>query len=434
MISNHYLKTAIAVLALISGACSSNSGSGDAAGTGGGPEPGAGGTSSGGASSGGAFGSGGKLGLGGQTMAGGTSAAGGRTATGGATGSTTATGGTTGGATATGGSTATAGAVGTGGQSARGGTSGTGGLTSTGGTWTVGGSTGNGGAIGAGGFDGAAGGQTGFGGMGGGGGSSSGGTTEAGGTGAGGRTGSGGTSSNGGATSADGGNGTGGATGTFEPCPASGACKILPLGDSITWGVNYEGGYRIKLFADTITDNKNITYVGKLSNGPNTVSEVTFPKDNEGHSGWTLQQIDDIVTGKSTESNYSGKKLIADLAPNIILLHAGTNDMARGPSGAPERLGTLIDHIVTDAPDALLVVTTIIPVLQAAYTSTTETYNQDVPDVVQQRSATNDHIVFIDMFATFPTSGMSNDGVHPNQQGYDWMAEFWYDAIKSYLH
>lgn len=379
-------KTAIVVLALLAGACSSESG--QSAGTGG--KPGSGGTSSAGGAtlSGGVIGSGGKTGSGGQM-------------------------------TGTGG-------VATGGSIARGGASGTGGATSGGGTLAVGGSEGTGGLTGTGGRsvvdagprDGSGTGVDGR--------IGSGGAMADGGTGSGGKYGSGGIGG------PDG--GAGGATGTFAPCPATGACKILPLGDSITWGVNYDGGYRVKLFSSALTDNKTITYVGKLSNGPSTVSGTTFPKNNEGHSGWTIQQIDDIVTGKSTDTNYNGKKMMVDLAPHIVLLHAGTNDTSRSPTGMPDRLGSLIDHILADGPDVLLVVTTIVPIKQGSYGTVGESFNKEVPGVVQKRIDAGKHVILVDMFKAFPSSGLSSDGVHPNQSGYDWMAGVWYDAIKSYLH
>jgi len=252
--------------------------------------------------------------------------------------------------------------------------------------------------------------------------------------GAGGAAGSGGQPGSGGGAAGTAGSSAGGGPGSFNPCPASGACKVLPLGDSITWGVNYDGGYRVKVFADATTDQKNLTFVGKLSNGPTTVSGAMFPKNNEGHSGWTIQQLDDIVTGKSTDANYNGKKLLVDLAPHIVLLHAGTNDTSRMPTGMPDRLGTLIDHIVQDAPDALLVVTTIVPIKQGSYGAIGETFDNAIPAVVQTRIDAGKHIVLVDMFKSFPSNGLGSDGVHPNQQGYEWMAGVWYAAIKSYLH
>ena len=391
MLTSPHLKTVIAALVLLGSACSSD---------GGGPKGTGGGTG---------------LGSGGTSSAGGTTASGGSIGSGGTPGS---------GGTGTGGRAATGGAIGAGGLPTTGGTSGTGGAAG------VGGSLGSGGAMGTGGMG------TGAGGTGAGGRTGYGGTTGSGGTGTGGMTGNGGTGGPDGGNKDLGGpeSGTGGGGGTFDPCPASGACKILPLGDSITWGVNYDGGYRVKLFSNTLTDKKNITYVGKLSNGPSTVSGATFPKNNEGHSGWTIQQIDDIVTGAATDANYSGKKMMVDQAPNIVLLHAGTNDTSRSPTGMTDRLGALIDHIVENGPNVLLVVTTIIPIKQGSYGSVGETFDNAVPAVVQKRIDAGKHVILVDMFKNFPSAGLSSDGVHPNQQGYDWMAGVWYDAIKGYLH
>jgi len=300
----------------------------------------------------------------------------------------------------------------------------------------AGGVPGTGGAVGLGGSSGTGGrSDPGSGGSGGKLGTAGAGPAEGGRAGAGGASGSAGQPASGGGSGVGaGGAGAGGGTGSFNPCPATGACKVLPLGDSITWGVNYDGGYRVKVFADATADNKNITYVGKLSNGPTTVSGAMFPKNNEGHSGWTIQQLDDIATGKSTDANYNGKKLVVDLAPNIVLLHAGTNDTSRMPTGMADRLGTLIDHIIEDGPNALLVVTTIVPIKQGSYGPIGEMFDSSIPAVVQKRVDAGKHIILVDMFKNFPSNGLGSDGVHPNQQGYEWMAGVWYAAIKSYLH
>jgi lysophospholipase L1-like esterase len=340
-----------------------------------------------------------------------------------ATGGSTATGGTpTGGVPSTAGGISTGGAP-TGGRTAAGGSPATGGLPGNGATGgvTAGGGRSSGGSKASGGTPGL-GGATVTGGS-----KATGGVSTSGGSGA-----MGGVTAAGGARG--GGAGAGGGTGSFDPCPTSGPCKILPLGDSITWGVNYDGGYRVKLFSDTIADKKNITYVGKLSNGPSMVSGTVFPKNNEGHSGWVIQQLDDIVTGKATDANYNGKKMMVDLAPDIVLLHAGTNDTSRNPTGMPDRLGTLIDHIVEDGPDVLLVVTTIIPIKQGSYGTVGQTFDDAVPGVVQKRIDAGKHVVLVDMFKNFPSDGLSSDGVHPNQTGYDWMAGVWHDAVKGYLH
>jgi hypothetical protein len=76
----------------------------------------------------------------------------------------------------------------------------------------------------------------------------------------------------------------------------------------------------------------------------------------------------------STQAAWSGKtiKFISDHVgpslqqnPNIVLLHAGTNDMnpnpaisteGNDPRGAAERLGGLIDQIIKALPDAVILV------------------------------------------------------------------------------
>lgn len=240
--------------------------------------------------------------------------------------------------------------------------------------------------------------------------------------------------------------GSGGASGggTFDPCPATDPCKILPLGDSITWGINYGGGYRIKLFIHANTDGKKVSFVGYDKANPPTASVLSglgsamsmWTPNHEGHSGWTIQQDDDLVTGKSTATNdsvsYTGKKVVADFNPNIVLVHLGTNDMHGTPAGAPDRLGTCIDHIVADAPNALVVVASIIPFPSGA--SSVTTFNAAVPGEVKTRADAGKHVIYVDMFSALQTSDLGSDMVHPNEGGYEKMAVVWYNAIKSYLH
>jgi len=228
-----------------------------------------------------------------------------------------------------------------------------------------------------------------------------------------------------GGASATGGQATGGTNGggagSFEPCPASGVCKIMPLGDSITDGTGFSGGYRVELFAKAVADQKNITFVGSLSNGPSTVAGVTFPKSHEGHFGWTISQVDDLIPNPALNP-----------APQIVLLHLGTNDINQNTlSGAPERLGSLIDQIIAKLPSALIVVAKIIP--EPSKANDIATFNNAIPQIVQTRANAGKHVILVDQFTGFLSSELG-DGVHPNQAGYTRMAGVWYTAIKGYLH
>jgi lysophospholipase L1-like esterase len=240
----------------------------------------------------------------------------------------------------------------------------------------------------------------------------------------GGASGAGGSGFGGGSGNGSGGIAAGGSSG-YQPCPTNGdPCKILPLGDSITWGIQYDGAYRVQLFSKAVAAHQKITFTGSLSNGPNTVAGMPFPKHNEGHSGWTIAQDASLVPSPAF-----------DTLPNIVLLMIGTNDVyaPSGQAAMPDRLGALMDKIFAAAPNALLVVAKITPLANAGSASTIQAYNDAIPGLVQARAAAGKHVLMADMNAGFTKAMLSNDGVHPNQSGYDFMGNAWYAVISSLL-
>jgi lysophospholipase L1-like esterase len=233
--------------------------------------------------------------------------------------------------------------------------------------------------------------------------------------------GSGGKASGGGAGSggAVGGGGSGGGSSDFNPCPAKGEpCKIMPLGDSITDGFGTAGGYRIELFSKALADGKSITFVGRFMNGPTMVAGQTFPRSHEGTSGITIGGLDMTIPEPALNPD-----------PHIVLLHIGTNDM-RNANGAPDRLATLMDQILTTLPDSLLVVSSIVPLPSSA--NAVSTYNAAIPPLVQTRASAGKHVIYLDQFKGFPDSELA-DGVHPSPAGYARMAGVWYEGIKDLL-
>lgn len=243
------------------------------------------------------------------------------------------------------------------------------------------------------------------------------------------------------ATPTDADSGTSG-DGEFSPCPTNGdACKILPFGDSITFGMGSEsaghGGYRVHLFELAVGDNRNITFVGSSTaqdnggpSGPEMVAGLPFPRANEGHSGWRISTgvnpINDRVPSPALDDD-----------PHIILLHIGTND-ATMDSGATmaSNLATLMDNIIMHAPDALLVVAQIVPFPMSDFgadaNARVDAYNALIPDLVQERSASGNHVILADLNTGYDNADFA-DPVHPNKAGYDFMAERWYEVIKDYL-
>jgi len=211
---------------------------------------------------------------------------------------------------------------------------------------------------------------------------------------------------------------------------------ILPLGDSITEGCcDLNGGYRVELFNQAVTNGKNVTFVGSLANGPDTVASKPFPKHHEGHGGYTISGGGNgPIAGTITDNALSMYK------PNIVLLMIGTNDVNQSIdlSNAPSRLGALIDEIVAGAPNALLVVATIIPTQTDSTNTRVRTYNAAIPDVVKTRATAGKHVIVVDHYAAFSQNSsyktaLMADGLHPNTAGYAVLGRSWYGAISTYL-
>jgi lysophospholipase L1-like esterase len=112
--------------------------------------------------------------------------------------------------------------------------------------------------------------------------------------------------------------------------------------------------------------------------------------------------------------------------PDTVLLHIGTNDMYQNPTNASARLGTLIDKITTLSPKAEVFVATIVPFPMGA--QAVQSYNAQIPGIVQARADAGKHVHLVDMFPKL-TSGDLADGVHPSATGYAKMAAAWYEAL-----
>lgn len=243
------------------------------------------------------------------------------------------------------------------------------------------------------------------------------------------------TSSNGGSAGA-GGKGDGGQLGAtagsssmggasgWNPCVAS-PCVVLPLGDSITHGYNSsdDAGYRSALFKLAVADNRKLTFIGSLSNGPAMVSGQTFPKTHEGHDGITVTGITGYVPPTKAFST----------TPNFVLLHIGTNDMTSNanPSTTASQLDALLTNIVKAAPNALVVVAKIVPLGYS--NSNYDQYIAKIPDIVKAHADKNEHVVLVDM-SKLPASDIRGNGnVHPTDKGYADMADLWYGVLKLHL-
>lgn len=140
----------------------------------------------------------------------------------------------------------------------------------------------------------------------------------------------------------------------------------------------------------------------------------------EGHAGFRIDQIQ------------ASAVLTLPERPNVVLLHGGTNDVCfyNMSAGAVSRLGGLLDVIFGDCPDATVVVAQLVPSgLNATWDGLVQTYNAALAQLVTGRIAQGQHLVLVDMHSVInPVTDLS-DEVHPNDAGYQIMAEQWYQGI-----
>ncbi|MFD8304451.1 ricin-type beta-trefoil lectin domain protein [Streptomyces sp. NPDC059690] len=184
--------------------------------------------------------------------------------------------------------------------------------------------------------------------------------------------------------------------------------RLMPLGDSITWGVGSPSGnsYRSFLWNQLAAEGHALDFVGSGRNG--TMSDP----DNEGHSGWRIDQIAGIADS-----------VLARYRPNVVTLEIGTNDLNGNyqiPT-APDRLRALIDQITRDAPDATVLVGTVIVSTSGTEEANRPAFNAKLPGIVQAEQAAGKHVRLVDMSAL--TSADLSDSLHPNDNGFRKMAD-----------
>jgi lysophospholipase L1-like esterase len=209
---------------------------------------------------------------------------------------------------------------------------------------------------------------------------------------------------------------------------------ILPLGDSITYGVGSsdKGGYRTFLWKDFVRNGYKVWFVGSLSNGPDAIDT-----HHEGHPGWRIDQISSHVI-----------TWLLLYRPQIILLFIGTNDILQRDDviHAPNRLRFLIAQITLILPRSTLIVASVTPLdnsklyarPHSSFPSSVDfnanilAYDAAIPAIVRADAAQGKHVQYVDMYDAVPLSDVG-DGIHPDDAGYARMANVWYAALVKLL-
>ncbi len=194
--------------------------------------------------------------------------------------------------------------------------------------------------------------------------------------------------------------------------------RVLPLGDSITAGYRSTtgDGYRGPLGAALTGQVATLDFVGSQIEG--TMSDP----DNEGHFSYQIDQL----AALTNIALYAYK-------PNLVLLDVGINDLGNDNDvmNAPTRLGSLIDQILASEPDATILVAQLVVNTTPSVQGNVVLFNNQLASIVQTRATSGKHVALVDMSAV--TTDDLADGLHPNDTGYQLMANAWDAAIQQVI-
>ena len=230
--------------------------------------------------------------------------------------------------------------------------------------------------------------------------------------------------------------------------PAAEPLRVLPMGDSITYGETaagsgtgggtaVAGGYRDPFFAALTAAGVAVQLVGPSTDNPSPALAAAGQAAHAGYRAWT---VGDNVYSALDNLVFHAADWVHTYQPDVVLLHGGTNDllMLAGSAKTLTNLRRLLDRIFTAKPGVRVFVAGIIPVTRPDSAWVTDwdirPYNLSIADeVVPDFRALGRDIHFVDQFANFtvagaPVSAHLPDGIHPDAHGYALMGATFADA------
>lgn len=246
---------------------------------------------------------------------------------------------------------------------------------------------------------------------------------------------------------------------------AENTIKIMSLGDSITDGYWEQGGYR-KYMYHALEQNgiNNIDMVGTKGMNEETYSDsnVTFTYDGNysGYSGYAIQYMTGTETRQGIFETMQSENMMETYQPDIVLLQIGTNDILSAYNdGITNRLENLCDYILSYLNDDDTLFVSTIPNMDIEkvydwfwaygdeyYNVEPETfyetvqnyvdnYNYSIKEMVSKKQSEGiTNIQFADINSVVDYKTDLYDGIHPNEQGYQKMGEYWSDVLTDYLN
>ncbi len=203
--------------------------------------------------------------------------------------------------------------------------------------------------------------------------------------------------------------------------------RVMPLGDSITSGVEFfDGvdtppfesrvGYRQFLFDSLTAAGIEIDYLGQSGQDAGTAAGLVDPQNN-GFPGVDIAFIEDKLLDLLNEAD-----------TDVILLHIGTNNTPTTADGIIRILDLIDTWEQTNHPIVVLLAT-IVPKRDPALNAVVDLFNVSMRAQLAQR--VGDDVFLVDQNSVVSVDDISTEqiGLHPSAAGYEKMAQTWEEAL-----
>ena len=190
--------------------------------------------------------------------------------------------------------------------------------------------------------------------------------------------------------------------------------KVMAVGDSITANTNVH--YREAVSEFALQHGCDLAFVGQYADGTRR-----FATKHSAVGG---------IRADTVDTSYISGWMLAS-APNVVLIHLGTNDSWQGRPAA-ETIGSLsgiIDKIRLQNPAATILLAQIIPSTLTGLNQLLTELNAMIPALVASKDTAASRVFVVDQFTGFDAVADTTDGVHPNQNGQYKMAARWFEKL-----
>lgn len=202
--------------------------------------------------------------------------------------------------------------------------------------------------------------------------------------------------------------------------------SIMCVGESTTYGNGTVSAFRGPLYRLYQQAGIKVNFVG-----PNTEKNADLPigSGHAGYGGYYIREIADRID-----------PWLESYRPQVVFLTIGGNDTSQGKKDkfpedtretAPERLKNLVLQIVRQLPETELYVASITPSANsnAQYR---KDFNNAIKPLMEELSRTYSNIHFADIGVSLTelSSDLQSDNLHPTEQGYQKMAQEWFDTTQ----